>query len=106
MSINRRFSANELVRRAGRLPTVMAAATVMSLLSAPSSAWAQPQPQPAKQPPTGDGKVAVSEHMTVDLHVKDEDLANVLELLSIQSHKNIIASKSVGGKVTATLYTA
>ena len=51
-----------------------------------------------------DAKVVVSEHMTVDLHVKDEDLSNVLELLSIQTQKNIIASKGVSGKVTATLY--
>jgi type IV pilus assembly protein PilQ len=109
MSKNRRFSASELVRLAGRLPSVVAAATLMGVLCAPTTVWAQDKPgapaQPAGQPkPTGDGKVVVSEHMTVDLHVKDEDLSNVLELLSIQSHKNIIASKSVGGKVTATLY--
>ena len=42
--------------------------------------------------------------MTVDLHLKDEDLSNVLELLSIQTQKNIVASKGVTGKVTATLY--
>lgn len=76
---------------------------------------AQPAGQPAGQPAPApaqprdpmaakDAKVTVSEHMTVDLHVKDEDLANVLELLSIQTQKNIIASKNVGGKVTATLY--
>ena len=41
----------------------------------------------------GDSEVRVDDNMTVDLHVKDEDLANVLELLSIQSQKNIIASK-------------
>ncbi len=49
-------------------------------------------------------RVKVSEHMTVDLHVKDESIANVLELLSVQSQKNIIASKNVVGKVSADLF--
>ena len=52
----------------------------------------------------GDSEVRVDDNMTVDLHVKDEDLANVLELLSIQSQKNIIASKDVNARVTANLY--
>jgi type IV pilus assembly protein PilQ len=60
--------------------------------------------KPASDSDKAEAKVNVSEHMTVDLHVKDEDLANVLELLSIQTQKNIIASKNVSGKVTATLY--
>lgn len=66
---------------------------------APATPSAQPQPT-AK----GESKVKVSEHMTVDLHVKDEDLVNVLEMLSIQSQRNIVASKNVGGKISATLY--
>lgn len=55
---------------------------------------------------TTEGKsgVAVDDFMTVDLHVKDEDLANVLEMLSIQSQKNIIASRDVQARVTANLY--
>ncbi len=52
----------------------------------------------------GESEVRVDDNMTVDLHVKDEDLANVLELLSIQSQKNIIASKDVNARVTANLY--
>lgn len=39
-----------------------------------------------------------------ELHVQDEDLANVLRLLSIQSERNIIASKNVSATVTADLY--
>jgi type IV pilus assembly protein PilQ len=38
------------------------------------------------------------------LHAKNEDIANVLELLSRQFQVNIIASKGVKGKVTADLY--
>ncbi len=55
-------------------------------------------------PLDGESAVRVDDNMTVDLHVKDEDLANVLELLSIQSQKNIIASKDVNARVTANLY--
>jgi len=38
------------------------------------------------------------------LHAKNEEIANVLELLSRQFQVNIIASKGVKGKVTADLY--
>ena len=55
-------------------------------------------------PLDGESEVRVDDNMTVDLHVKDEDLANVLEMLSIQSQKNIIASKDVSARVTANLY--
>jgi type IV pilus secretin PilQ/predicted competence protein len=95
------------VSKAGRFPLCVA----LGLLTLPSCVWAQEPSSPAKksEKPVGadDGaksKVSVSEHMTVDLHLKDEDLANVLELLSIQTQKNIVASKGVSGKVTATLY--
>jgi len=49
-------------------------------------------------------KVQVNEHDIVDLHVQDEDLATVLQMLSIQTQKNIITSKSVSATVTANLY--
>jgi type IV pilus assembly protein PilQ len=63
------------------------------------------KPGPASLPGSGDQpQVAVSEHMTVDLHVKDEDLSSVLEMLAMQSQKNIITSKGVTGRVTASLY--
>ncbi|MEM0913749.1 MAG: secretin N-terminal domain-containing protein [Planctomycetota bacterium] len=40
----------------------------------------------------------------IDLHVKDLDLTKVLQLLSIQSERNIIASRNVVGTVSADLY--
>jgi type II secretory pathway component GspD/PulD (secretin) len=40
----------------------------------------------------------------IDLHVKDLDLTKVLQLLSIQSERNIIASRNVIGTVSADLY--
>jgi len=46
----------------------------------------------------------VSEHLTVDLHVQDEELANVLQILSLQSQKNILVSGDVSATVNANLY--
>lgn len=50
------------------------------------------------------GEVKVDEHLIVDLHVVGEELADVLQLLSIQSQRNIVASRNVAASVTATLY--
>ncbi|MGF1635153.1 MAG: secretin and TonB N-terminal domain-containing protein [Phycisphaerae bacterium] len=41
---------------------------------------------------------------TVEIHVSDAPLVEVLRTLSLQSQKNIIASKDVRGTVTANLY--
>ena len=51
-----------------------------------------------------EAKVRVSDYETVDLAVQDTDLAQVLQMLSIQSQKNIITSKSVSATVTANLF--
>jgi len=50
------------------------------------------------------GAVEVSDYDLVDLHVNNEDLGNILQLLSIQSQRNIISSKDVQATVTADLY--
>jgi type IV pilus assembly protein PilQ len=49
-------------------------------------------------------EVSVTDYGTVDLAVQDTDLAQVLQMLAIQSKKNIIASKSVSATVTANLF--
>lgn len=54
--------------------------------------------------PPLEGEVRVDENMIVELHVQDEDLANVLQLLSLQSQRNIVANKDVSATVTANLY--
>ena len=41
---------------------------------------------------------------TVEIHVNDADVVEVLRMLSMQSQTNIIASRLVHGKVTASLY--
>ncbi|MHC4653252.1 MAG: type II secretion system protein GspD, partial [Planctomycetota bacterium] len=49
-------------------------------------------------------EVNVTDYGTVDLAVQDTDLAQVLEMLSIQGRKNIITSKNVSATVSANLY--
>ena len=61
-------------------------------------------PLEAQTQDTGGDKVKVDEHLIVDLHVNDEDLSNVLQMLSIQSQKNIVTSKNVSAVVTANMY--
>jgi type IV pilus assembly protein PilQ len=54
--------------------------------------------------PVRAGQVNVSEAGTVDIHVVDANLLEVLRMLASQSQRNIIASKDVRGAVTANLY--
>src|SRR5262245_4044906 len=49
-------------------------------------------------------QINVSDAGTVEIHVNDANLIEVLRMLSLQSQKNIIASKEVRGTVTANLY--
>ena len=53
---------------------------------------------------TENTQITVSEYLTVDMFVQDEELANVLQMLSLQSRKNIVASREVQAKVSANLY--
>jgi type IV pilus assembly protein PilQ len=69
-------------------------------------------------PATGDGQAAsgdtdfatlrtaitVSEHELVEVHVADESLAAVLQVLSVQSQRNIVAGSGIDERVTADLY--
>src|SRR5262245_28137020 len=71
---------------------------------APAHAPGQARTAEAGEPEQGNDKVKVDEHLIVDLHVNDEDLANVLQMLSIQSQRNIVTSKNVSAVVTANLY--
>lgn len=57
----------------------------------------------AKGPPT---EIAVTDRGGVRMHVADMPLSSVLHLLSLQAHRNIIASPGVKGVVTANLYDA
>src|SRR5678816_2892925 len=77
------------------------------LIKSASDTKGQPEmrnPLQNAAPESGSEKVKVDEHLIVDLHVNDEDLSNVLQMLSIQSQKNIVTSKNVAAVVTANLY--
>jgi len=59
----------------------------------------------AAPPASGqNGGVAVDDFGTVDIAVQDTDLAQVLQMLSLQSRKNIITSRRVSARITANLY--
>ncbi len=51
-----------------------------------------------------DANVNMDSFGKVDLAVKDLEIAKVLQLLSIQSQKNIVTSRNVSGTVSADLY--
>ena len=51
-----------------------------------------------------DTQVQVNDAGSVEIHVNDANLREVLRMLSLQSQRNIIASKEVNGTVTANLY--
>ena len=65
---------------------------------------------PASQPAdshgqsVSDAQVNVTEEGTVEIHVNDANLNEVLRMLSLQLEKNILPSKEVRGTVTANLY--
>ncbi len=82
-----------------RAATAPAAATSAPAASAPA--------EPSELSPVSgpaEASVTLSPRGTIELHVADADLSSVLKLLSRQSRRNIVASKSVSGKVTADLY--
>ena len=68
-----------------------------------ASAPAKGQAKRPEKLPEGQS-VAVGSFGQVDLHVKDADLTQVLQLLSIQAQRNIVATKSVNGSISADLY--
>lgn len=91
-----------------------------------AAAWAGDS-EPRQEPPTADspdvqvkppprvihtpggvklerGDVEVSRFDTVTLNVQDADLADVLEMLSVQGQRNIVLDPKVSGRVTANLY--
>jgi len=48
--------------------------------------------------------VRVSETELVELHVRDEDLSTVLQMLALQSERSIVMTQNVSGTVTANLF--
>lgn len=89
-------------------PTTAPAATQPSATAAAAPAASDAAPA-ATQPSTGRSvsasEVAVSKDAgTVEIHVNDANLVEVLRMLSLQANTNILPSKEVRGTVTANLY--
>ena len=61
-------------------------------------------PSGMKQESTAPTSVVIDEFGTVDLVVNETEVTQVLEMLAIQSRRNIIASNSVAGVASANLY--
>ncbi len=89
--------------------TVPPVSTPAEEITAAAPSPAQEQPTIVKPAKTGGHSVTTSEVNvnaagTVEIHVNDASLVEVLRMLSMQSQKNIIATKDVTGTVTANLY--
>ena len=98
-------------------PTTSAQGTPASASQAPAAAPSQTQPAtdappaetaaPAPSAPAStvpDAAVSVTEHGTVTLAAQGIDITKLLELLSIKSHMNIVASEKVKAQVSVSLY--
>ncbi len=75
----------------------------------PGILGSEPQQTIGSVPPLGelaedDGSITVTRAGTVEMHVANLPLAEVLEALSIQGQRNIVATPNVSGTVTAHLY--
>lgn len=54
--------------------------------------------------PLDSSSVSVSDAGLLEVHVRDIEIATVLEMLSYQARSNIVATKSVRGTISANLY--
>ena len=95
------------------LPCTLALWSVLPLMTTAAQEYMGDAQAPLQQQPPGDEEnekvlgsqdIEVSDFMEVTLHVQDTELVKVLQMLSIQSQKNIITSPSVSATVSADLY--
>src|SRR3954465_9461912 len=86
--------------------------TEVRLLDEGSGPVAQADAKPGTGARTAEGtsasapQVNVSDAGTVEIHVNEANLVEVLRMLSLQSQKNIIASNNVHGSITPNPYGA
>ncbi|MFM1881898.1 MAG: putative type pilus biosis protein PilQ, partial [Planctomycetota bacterium] len=76
-------------------PASTGASTDSPALEAPAAEPAEPAP-----PPT----IEITPHGTVTLQAQGMDIVTLLELFSIKTQRNIVASEGVKGKVTVNLF--
>ncbi|MGP1310429.1 MAG: secretin N-terminal domain-containing protein, partial [Phycisphaerales bacterium] len=102
--------------KTSRLRARSAALACASALLPTAASLAQQAGQPApanandgvfaSAPAAAKPSVHVSEYMTVDMHLRDESLATVLQMLGMQAERNIVVSANIDATVTADLYGA
>lgn len=85
----------------GRL--ILAAGLIACILATGVQAQAT-RPVADAKPAEDGGGISVTRPGTFEIHVQGADLRGVLQLLSTQGKRNIIATKEVQGTVTADLY--
>jgi type IV pilus assembly protein PilQ len=94
--------------KAAARPTTAPAAVVAAAEPAPEAdpvvVDAVPVSTSAGNSGLGDSPVKVSDSGTVEIHVNDANIGEVLRMLSLQLERNILPSKEVRGTVTANLY--
>ncbi len=101
------MNAMNLTTRMGRAILVAAAVLLCFCTVALGQEQSTPTTLPTSAPAdNGELNEGVNESQpgTFEIHVQEADLRGVLQLLSTQGKKNIIATKEVTGSVTADLY--
>ncbi len=73
-----------------RLPVVCMVPLLLASLG--GGAFGQPAPETEDPLPGAEPEITVGEEGTVEMHVSDLPLSTVLQVLSIESKRNIIAS--------------
>ena len=76
----------------------------VSLEPSGAAAFTPPVTRPAGRPAVAAAEVRSPRPGTFELHIQGADLRGVLQLLSTQGHRSLVASRGVNGTVTADLY--
>lgn len=84
----------------------LASASLARQATAPPAASDSKAPQGNETDLPSYSEVRVSEFMTVDLIVQNDDIRNVFQKLAVQARRNIVPSANVTRRVTCTVYSA
>jgi len=102
--VSGRAPSCSLVHRWSQLRTGSLGLLVAWLIISPVMSLAQDDESGSPADPVKPEGVCVTDRGTVEIHVADLPLSDVLQLLSLEGKRNIITSPDVSGAVTANLY--